>query len=114
MTVDFLSTIRHNLPLKQLLITDILQPFFIDNLLNSIDPKGDKDCAEDMIIGQDKVQRQALICSIFAYLIKITDVEYIKVIIKNFLVSDYDKQLAYNVCNMVFVLRQMLTNCYIT
>jgi hypothetical protein len=58
-----------------------------------------------MVIGQDKVERQEVICAMFAHVVKITEVEYVKVIIKHFLISDYDKQMASNVCNMVYVLR---------
>ena len=47
--------------------------------------------ASEEIIGGDKIKRQGLICAIFSNLIKITDYKYISVMLKHFLISDYDQ-----------------------
>lgn len=81
-----------------------MKPFVLDNLLSS-GGKGAEGPGEEMIIGKDKKERQELICEVFASLIKITQVDYVQVILKNFLINDYDHQLSYSVFNMIFVLR---------
>lgn len=90
-----------------------MKPYLLDNLLSS-SGKGAAGPGEEMIIGQDKKERQELICEVFANLVKITQVDYMQVVLKNFLINDYDHQLSYSVCNMIHVLRQMITNCFNT
>lgn len=51
-----------------------------------------------------------MICAILSCLIDITEVKYIELIVKNFLIQDYDKNLASNPQNMIAVLNQMLDN----
>jgi len=88
---------------------DVVKPNVIKSLLEGT--------AEEEIINKDKWTRMPLICSLFSHLMKITDPATIQVILDHFLIRDYDhkggsKQNA-NPCNMIFVLNQMINNCYI-
>lgn len=99
---------RFNLPFKELLLIDVFKHYLVDGLL--ADDNGGK---EEFVIAQDKVARKELICAVYANLIKITDVDFIKVALKYFLINDYDNLGATNPCNFINVLHQMIANCYI-
>ena len=80
-----------------------MKPHLLENLCSG--GTGAEGPGEDMIIGKDKKERQELICEVFANLVKITQVDYVQVILNNFLINDYDHQLSYSSCNMILVLR---------
>ena len=107
-TVPILEKTRFNLPFKELLLIDVFKHYLVDGLL--ADENSNK---EEFVIAQDKVARKELICAVFANLIKITDVDFIKVALKYFLINDYDHLGSTNPCNFINVLHKMIANCYI-
>lgn len=78
---------------------DVFKHYLVDGLL--ADESSSK---EEFVIAQDKVARKELICGIYRNLIKITDVEFIKVALKYFLINDYDNLGTNNPCNFINVL----------
>lgn len=98
-TIPLLERTRFNRPFKTAILIDVFRHYLIDGILS--DDTGDKN---DYVIGEDKVTRKGVICAIFSNLIKITDVKFIRVMLKHFLINDYDKVMANNPCNFIFVL----------
>lgn len=107
-TIPILEATRFNLPFKELLLIDVFKHYLVDGLLAD-----ENNSKEEFVIAQDKVARKGLICAVYANLIKITDVDFIKVALKYFLINDYDSLGTTNPCNFVNVLHQMISNCYI-
>ena len=85
-TIPIINSVRHNIYLINLLKIDVFTPTFIDGII--ADPESSD---KDMVIDKDKYGRMGLICAIYGNLIKITEVKYMQVILKHFLIQDYDK-----------------------
>ena len=85
-----------------MLLTDVVKPYVVEVLI--------KGAEESMEINKEKYLRQGLVCAILSCLIDITEVKYIDLVVKHFLIQDYDKNLASNPQNMIAVLNQMLDN----
>ena len=109
-TLPILNGTRHNWPFKQLLMIDVVKPNVIKSLLEGTE-------AADEQIDKDKWKRMPVICSLMSNLMKMTDVHMIQVILDEFLIRDYDhkggSKVSANPLNMIFVLNQMINNCYI-
>jgi hypothetical protein len=107
-TIRILNATRFNVPFKELLLIDVFKHYLVDGLL--ADQNASK---EEFVIAQDKVARKDLICAVYANLIKITDVDFVKVALKYFLINDYDSLGSNNPTNFINVMHQMISNCYI-
>lgn len=77
--IPLVKEARFNPPFLELLRIDVFTANFLDQLLTD-------DESGEMVINKDKIARSGLVCSIFSSLVKITEVDYVSVILKHFLV----------------------------
>lgn len=101
-TIPILHQTRLNLPFKHMLKLDVVKPHFVSDLLKNDD--------EAEVINKDKFQRKELVCAMYSNLVKITDVDFVKTIVNNYLIDDYDSKSG---TDMLQVLSQMIFNCFV-
>jgi len=99
-TIPLLEGARFNQPFRELLLIDVIKPAYLQSLFT------DEDDDNAMIIDKFKIERKPLICAIFVNLARITDLDFVKVVVDNCLVHDFD----YAGSNMIGILEEMIQN----
>ena len=90
---------------KEILRIDVVKPHLIDALM--------QDDSDQAMIGKSRTNRKELVCSIFYYLVKVTDVGFVQSLVKHSLVSS--KQFSSEVNpkrDAVSILMAMIENCF--
>lgn len=101
-TVPLLEGTRFNRPYRDMLLTDVIRAEYLESLFTD----DDNEAQEIITIDKFKIERKPLICAIFVNLVRFSDLAFVKIIVDNFLVHDFD----YFGANMVGILQEMIQN----
>ena len=100
--IPLLEGTRFNRPYREMLLTDVIRAEYLQTLFT--DEEGEAD--ELLTIDKFKMERKFLICAICVNLVRFSDAAFIKIIVDNFLVHDFD----YFGANMVGIIQEMIQN----
>lgn len=97
---------RFNREVRRLILNDVIKSKHIEGLLsnNKLDEKGE----DFLVIDKFKIERRELICTIYASLIGVSQVDYIKVLVDHFMIIDFES--AVEKLDMIAIMEEMLVN----